>query len=108
MTLNKKMMTCVLVSAVAAGAALAHPDPEEFDGPRKPVSIVPVVPAATPAPMPVPLPKIRFHEMDKNGDRRISKSEWRGSARAFRKLDKNKDGVLSGVEVAVPAASAKP
>lgn len=37
----------------------------------------------------------RFREMDENGDRVVSLSEWRGSAREFRTHDANRDGVLS-------------
>lgn len=42
---------------------------------------------------------MRFKAMDQNGDGRISRSEWRGSARSFVVHDWNGDGVLSGEEV---------
>lgn len=45
-------------------------------------------------------PPIRFHEMDRNNDNVITQSEWTGSAGSFRLHDWNKDGVLSGDEVA--------
>jgi len=41
----------------------------------------------------------RFLEMDANGDGVVTRSEWRGSARAFRSHDWNDDGVLSGEEL---------
>ena len=43
--------------------------------------------------------KMRFKEMDKNGDGRIVRAEWRGSTRSFEVHDWNGDGVLSGDEV---------
>jgi len=39
------------------------------------------------------------HPDDSNGDRRISRNEWRGSIEEFRQLDSNRDGVLSGTEI---------
>lgn len=39
------------------------------------------------------------HPDDANGDGRITRSEWRGTATEFRRLDANRDGVLSGTEV---------
>jgi Ca2+-binding EF-hand superfamily protein len=39
------------------------------------------------------------HRDDANGDGVISRSEWRGTMRAFRQYDQNQDGVLSGLEV---------
>lgn len=42
---------------------------------------------------------IRFAAMDRNGDRVISRDEWRGSDRSFRVHDWNNDGRLSGVEL---------
>lgn len=43
--------------------------------------------------------RMRFEEMDRNRDGRISRAEWRGSARSFAVHDWNDDGVLSGAEV---------
>lgn len=43
--------------------------------------------------------RMRFAEMDRNGDGRITRDEWRGSARSFAVHDWNNDGVLSGDEV---------
>jgi hypothetical protein len=100
----KNNITAIAVAALAtANVALAHDprfgghDPEE-DMVRVPIQIQP----ATPPPPPPAPPKIRFAEMDKDGDRRITRKEWAGKGSAFRKLDKNKDGVLSGAEVEIP------
>lgn len=41
----------------------------------------------------------RTYPDDANGDGRISRSEWRGSATEFDQLDTNRDGVLSGTEI---------
>jgi Ca2+-binding EF-hand superfamily protein len=41
----------------------------------------------------------RFQGMDRNGDGRITREEWRGNARAFARHDWNNDGVLTGDEV---------
>lgn len=41
----------------------------------------------------------RFRGMDRDGDGRITRSEWRGSDRSFDAHDWNDDGVLSGSEV---------
>jgi Ca2+-binding EF-hand superfamily protein len=43
--------------------------------------------------------RIRFAAMDVNNDGRITREEWRGSARSFQVHDWNGDGVLSGNEV---------
>jgi Ca2+-binding EF-hand superfamily protein len=43
--------------------------------------------------------RMRFRGMDADNDGRITRSEWRGNARAFRNQDTNNDGVLSGDEV---------
>jgi Ca2+-binding EF-hand superfamily protein len=51
---------------------------------------------------------MRFPELDTNRDGVVSRSEWRGSERAFRVRDWNGDGVLSGDEVrtgAVPPSN---
>lgn len=42
---------------------------------------------------------IRFQGMDRNGDGRITRDEWRGSDQSFRVHDSNGDGVLSGAEI---------
>lgn len=47
--------------------------------------------------------RIRFQNMDTNGDGVITRDEWRGSDRAFRNQDWNGDGVLSGDEVRIGA-----
>jgi hypothetical protein len=49
---------------------------------------------------------IRFQGMDVNGDRVITRDEWRGNDRAFRNHDWNLDGKLSGDEVRVGARRA--
>ena len=41
----------------------------------------------------------RFRGMDIDGDGVITRAEWRGSDQAFRRHDRNNDGVLSGDEV---------
>lgn len=41
----------------------------------------------------------RFQGMDRNNDGRITRDEWRGSARSFARHDWNNDGVLSGDEL---------
>ena len=45
----------------------------------------------------------RFQAMDSNGDRVITRAEWRGSTRSFQVHDWNGDGVLSNNEVRVGA-----
>ena len=45
--------------------------------------------------------RIRFQEMDTNNDGRVSRQEWRGSARSFEVHDWNGDGVLSGEEIRI-------
>jgi Ca2+-binding EF-hand superfamily protein len=50
--------------------------------------------------------EIRFAEMDRNGDRVITRAEWRGSDQSFRVHDWDGDGILSGDEVRVGAARA--
>ena len=42
---------------------------------------------------------IRFQAMDRNGDRVVTRDEWRGSNRSFQVHDWNGDGILSGDEV---------
>jgi hypothetical protein len=39
----------------------------------------------------------------RDGNRQISRKDWRGKWRAFKKLDLNKAAFLSGVEVELPA-----
>jgi Ca2+-binding EF-hand superfamily protein len=39
------------------------------------------------------------HPDDTNGDGRISRAEWRGTATEFRQLDSNRDNMLSGTEI---------
>jgi Ca2+-binding EF-hand superfamily protein len=45
--------------------------------------------------------QIRFQQFDTNGDRVITRNEWRGSDRSFSVHDWNGDGVLSGDEVRI-------
>jgi len=47
--------------------------------------------------------EMRFPQYDTNRDGRVSRSEWRGTAGAFRVRDWNRDGVLSGEEVRMGA-----
>jgi hypothetical protein len=42
---------------------------------------------------------MRFQEMDRDNDGRISRAEWNGSDQSFKVHDWNGDGVLSGDEV---------
>ena len=42
---------------------------------------------------------MRFQGMDRNGDGRISRREWRGNDVSFNNHDWNRDGILSGDEV---------
>ena len=42
---------------------------------------------------------MRFQDMDRDNDGRISRAEWRGSDQSFKAHDWNGDGVLSGAEV---------
>lgn len=46
-------------------------------------------------------PSMRFRDMDQNGDRVITRAEWRGNDQSFKEHDTNADGVLSGNEVLV-------
>jgi Ca2+-binding EF-hand superfamily protein len=50
----------------------------------------------------------RFQAMDTNGDRVITREEWRGSNQSFRVHDWNGDGVLSGDEVRTGARRGDP
>jgi hypothetical protein len=52
--------------------------------------------------------RMRFQAMDTDKDGRISRQEWRGSARSFEVHDWNGDGVLSGNEVRTGARRALP
>jgi Ca2+-binding EF-hand superfamily protein len=40
----------------------------------------------------------RFRSLDRNGDSRLSQSEWNGSRRDFNRFDLNEDGYLSFTE----------
>ena len=42
---------------------------------------------------------LRFNGLDVNGDRMITRAEWRGNDVSFRANDWNRDGVLSGDEL---------
>jgi Ca2+-binding EF-hand superfamily protein len=44
----------------------------------------------------------RLRDMDRDNDGVITRSEWLGSSRGFRRFDRNGDGVLSGEEVLRP------
>ncbi len=104
MNFNKSTGAILLAALVITPGAMAH-DPKEHAREEAEMMRVPVQiqPAPDPAVAPKPeLPKIRFAEMDTDGDRRITREEWRGNGSAFRKLNRNKDGVLAGVEVEVP------
>jgi len=46
-----------------------------------------------------PVNRIRFAQMDRNGDGIITRQEWNGSERSFEVHDWNRDGRLSGNEV---------
>jgi hypothetical protein len=46
--------------------------------------------------------------MDRNGDRVITRAEWRGTAQAFENADWNGDGILSGNEVRLTAQARRP
>jgi Ca2+-binding EF-hand superfamily protein len=63
--------------------------------------LVPPTPAASPQRQ-TAVPRMRFEPMDTNRDGEISRTEWRGSARAFANHDWNGDGKLSGAEVRLP------
>jgi Ca2+-binding EF-hand superfamily protein len=52
--------------------------------------------------------QIRFQQFDTNGDRVITRNEWRGSDRSFQVHDWNGDGVLSGNEVRIGARRQRP
>ena len=60
-----------------------------------------VLTAATAAAQTDSREQMRFKNMDRNADGRISRSEWRGSTQSFAVHDWNKDGVLSGDEIRV-------
>ena len=46
----------------------------------------------------------RFDSLDLNGNGRVERSEWRASADAFARLDRDDNGVLSRAEVMSPEA----
>ena len=54
---------------------------------------------STSTPPPAPPTPVRVSSMDADRDGVVTRGEWRGSAQAFRRQDKNNDGVLSGSEV---------
>jgi len=43
--------------------------------------------------------QMRFRGLDRDGDGRIARHEWRGNQVSFRNHDWNRDGILSGAEV---------
>jgi Ca2+-binding EF-hand superfamily protein len=47
--------------------------------------------------------QMRFRGMDADNDGVITREEWRGNDESFKQQDTNRDGVLSGDEVWVPA-----
>jgi hypothetical protein len=55
--------------------------------------------AVTSAEAQAPLSRMRFEQLDRNKDGRVTRDEWNGSENAFRNRDWNGDGVLSGNEV---------
>ena len=67
------------VCAASAGAA-ANNEPQNRNAQQPPESM-------------------RFRAMDRNGDGRVTRQEWRGSVQSFRVHDWNNDGVLSGDEL---------
>ncbi len=46
----------------------------------------------------------RFENLDLNGDNRVSRNEWHGTAARFTALDANRDGVITRVEMMGPGA----
>ncbi len=46
----------------------------------------------------------RFEYLDLNGDNRVSRNEWHGTAARFTALDANRDGVITRVEMVGPEA----
>jgi hypothetical protein len=48
----------------------------------------------------------RFSELDANGDRRVSRDEWRGDRASFTRLDENRDGYLTRAEIGTPDGTA--
>lgn len=109
MNLKNTIGAFAVASVALSQVALAHDPREGGHGPKKTTPRVPItIESIPPAEVKKELPKIRFHELDLNGDRQITRKEWKGRGSSFRKLDKNKDGLLSGIEVEVAAkASAK-
>ena len=49
----------------------------------------------------------RFSNLDLNGDNRVSRSEWHGTAARFNALDANRDGVITRVEMVGAGAPAE-
>ena len=67
-----------------------------------PAPTAPSTPPAPSTPTPPPAPPrapVRVSSMDADRDGVVTRGEWRGSDQAFRRQDKNNDGVLSGSEV---------
>jgi hypothetical protein len=62
------------------------------------ITAAPTAPS-TATPPPAPPTPVRVSSMDADRDGVVTRGEWRGSAQAFRRQDKNNDGVLSGSEV---------
>ena len=73
--------------------------------PRPDAPPPPPPPPPQPAQPPAPgAPAIRFAQMDADGDRVISRAEWRGSAASFSFHDWNRDNRLSDEEVRLGAS----
>lgn len=43
--------------------------------------------------------RVRWEQMDKNGDGKISREEWTGKPKVFDRLDANHDGFLTKDEI---------
>lgn len=70
------------------------------------VLAAPAAYAAPPAAKETPKQPQRFAEMDADRDGKITRAEWKGDSIGFSMQDANSDGVLSGAELAPPAAEA--
>lgn len=80
-----------LAAVVAGGVLAAQSEAASQNGRARPREDPQQAGAAAP---------IRFQAMDADHDGVITRAEWRGSDEAFRQEDTNKDGVLSGSEIA--------